>query len=77
MFVSSVLCKVDSEILTAKHVDVGTVRNGKDVGWDFITPLTTVQLGTTVGVDGVTFVGIDGHAEKAGISLEDPTQNIL
>lgn len=38
--------------------------------WYFITPLTTVQLGTTVGIYRETFVRIDGHTEKTGVSLE-------
>lgn len=42
--------------------------------WHFITPLTTVQLGTTVGIYGETLVRIDGHTEKAGVCLEAPRE---
>lgn len=39
------------------------------MGWDFVTPLTTVQLSAPLGVDGVSLVGIDCHAEQAGVGL--------
>lgn len=55
--------------VVGQHVDVGTVRNGKNMGWHFITALTTVHLSATVGIDGVALVGIDGNAEKTGIGL--------
>lgn len=57
-------------ILTGQHVDVSTVRNGEDVWWDFITPLTTVHLGASVGVYGESLVGIDGDTEQARIRLQ-------
>ena len=56
-------------VLTGQHVGVGTIRNGENVGWDFITPSALVDLDDTVGVDGVTLVGIDGNAEQAGVGL--------
>jgi len=57
-------------ILTGQHVDVSTVRDGEDVRWHFITPLATVQFGTPESVDRVTLVGVDGHAEEAGVGLQ-------
>lgn len=54
-----------------QHVDVGTVRDGENMGWHFVTALATVHLGATVGIHGVTLVRIDGHAEKAGVGLWD------
>jgi hypothetical protein len=57
--------------LTGQHVNVGTVRNGEDMGWDFITPLATVQLGAAVGVDGEALVGVDSDAEKTRVSLKE------
>jgi hypothetical protein len=56
-------------ILTGKHVYVGTVRNSKDVRWDFIPPLASVQLGATKGVYGEPLVGVDSNAEKSGVCL--------
>lgn len=56
--------------MVGQHVDVGTVRNGENVGWNFITPLTTVQFGATVCVYGVTFVRIDSDTEKSGVGLD-------
>lgn len=57
-------------VLTGKHVDVGSIRDGEDVRWDFITPLSSVQFGTPVCVYRETFVGVDGHAEEAGVGLK-------
>jgi hypothetical protein len=56
--------------LTGQHVDISAVRNGENVGRHFITPLTTVHLGATVGVHREALVGVDGDAEKAGIGLQ-------
>lgn len=55
--------------VVGQHVDVGTIRNGENVGWHFITALTTVHLSATVGIYGVTLVGIDGNAEKTRVGL--------
>lgn len=55
--------------VVGQHVDVSTIRNGEDVGWHFITALTTVHLSATVRVHWVTLVRIDGNAEKTGIGL--------
>jgi len=35
-----------------------------------ITPLAAIQFGAPVGVHGESFVGIDCHAEQAGIGLQ-------
>lgn len=56
-------------ILTCKHVNVGAVRNGENVGWNFIPPFASVQFGATVGVHGESFVRIDSNAEQTGVSL--------
>jgi hypothetical protein len=40
------------------------------MGWDFITPLATVQLGAAVGVDGEALVGVDSDAEKTRVSID-------
>lgn len=37
--------------------------------WHFVPPLASVQFGATVSVHGESFVRIDGHAEKSGVSL--------
>ena len=57
-------------VLTGQHVDVSTVRDGEDVRWHFITPLTTVQFFTPKSVDRVTLVGVDGHTEETGVGLQ-------
>lgn len=56
-------------LVVGQHVDVGTVRNGEDVGWHLVTALATVHLGATHGVHGEPLVGIDGHAEQTGVGL--------
>lgn len=56
-------------ILTCKHVNVGAVRNGENMGWNFIPPLASVQLSATVGVHGESFVRIDSNAEQSGVGL--------
>lgn len=58
-----------AKILTGQHVGVGTIANGKDVGWHLSTPLALVQLNDTGRVDGVALVRIDGHAEEARVGL--------
>lgn len=57
--------------LTSQHVYVCTVRNSKNVRWDFITPFTTVEFGATICVYRETFVRVDSDAEKPGVSLKN------
>lgn len=52
-----------------QHVDVGTVRDGENMGWHLITALATVHLSATVGIHGVALVRIDGNAEKTRVGL--------
>lgn len=56
-------------ILTCKHVNIGAVRNGKNVGWNFIPPLASVQFGATVGIHRESFIRIDSNAEQSGVGL--------
>ena len=49
---------------------VGAIRDGEKMRWDFITPLAQVHLDHGVGVDGVADVGVDDHAEEAGVGLQ-------
>lgn len=56
-------------VLTGQHVDVGTVRNGENVGWNFITALATVHLSTPVGIYREPLVRVDSDAEQARIGL--------
>lgn len=55
--------------MVGQHVDVGTVRNGENMWWDFITTLTTVHLSTTVRVDREPLVRVDSDAEKSRVGL--------
>lgn len=56
-------------LLTCKHVNVGAVRNSENVRWYFISPLASVQFGTTIGVYGEPFVRVDSNTEQTGIGL--------
>ena len=50
--------------LTGQHGGVSTVRDGKKMRRNFITPLALVDGHGPHRVNGVTLVGIDGHTEK-------------
>lgn len=56
--------------VVGQHVDVGTVRDGENMGWHLITALATVHLSATVGIHRVALVRIDGNAEKTGVGLD-------
>lgn len=58
-------------LLTCQHVDVGSVRDGKDVGWNFIPPLASVQLCAPHRVHGESLVRVDSHAEQARVCLSE------
>ena len=51
------------------HLLVGAVGDGKEVGRDLVPPLPDVHPHHPVGVDGVALVGVDHHAEQAGVGL--------
>jgi hypothetical protein len=57
--------------MVGQHVHVGTIRDSENVGWDFITSSTLVDLDYTSGVDGVTLVWVDGNAEKTGVGVDE------
>ena len=48
---------------------VGTVRNSEKMRWDFIPPLTNIDVNHTVGVDGVALVRVDDNTEQSRIGL--------
>ena len=58
-------------LLTLQHVHVGTIRDSENVGWDFITSLALVDLYSSVGVNGVTLVWVDGDAEEARVGVNE------
>lgn len=55
--------------MVGQHVDVGTVRDGEDVGGHLRTTLASVELGTTEGVHRESLVGVDSHTEETGVRL--------
>jgi hypothetical protein len=63
-------------ILTGKHVHISSVRDGKDVGRHFITPLASVQFGTPQRVHWEALVGVDSHTEQAGVGLQYATHDV-
>merc|ERR1719412_967422 len=52
------------------HATVGTLSDGPQMGWDFITPLAKVDLGAPEGVDRITLVGVDDNHEKTRVSMD-------
>ena len=50
---------------------IGTLSNGKDVGRDFIPPLTTVDSDSSHGVDGEPLVGVDGDTEETRVGVDE------
>ncbi len=55
--------------LTQQHVPVSLVSNGVDVWGHFMTLLATVEVNDLFRVDWVETVGVDHHAEQAGVCL--------
>jgi hypothetical protein len=40
------------------------------MGWDFITPLTKIDLGAPEGVERITLVGVDDNHEKTRVGMD-------
>ena len=55
--------------LTGQHALVSSVRDGVDVGRDFVPPLVDVHLDRGLRVDGEPLVRVHGHAEQPRVSL--------
>merc|ERR1719232_1000479 len=53
------------------HGVIGTLSNSKDVGRDFIPPLTTVDSDSSHGVDGEPLVGVDGDTEETRVGVDE------
>jgi len=51
---------------------VSSFSDGEDVGWDFITPLSSVKIDSPHGVDGEPLVWIDSDTEQPGVSINEP-----
>lgn len=56
-------------LLTHHHVVVSVVRDGEEVGRNFIAFLPLVYLGHFSAIDGQPFVRVDRHAEEARVGL--------
>ena len=56
--------------LTLQHVLVGVVRDGEEMGRHLSFPLAPVLVNDALCVDGQSSVGVDGHAEQAGVGLQ-------
>lgn len=55
--------------LTLQHAPVGCVRDRVDVGRHLVPLLALVHFDDLLRVDGQLLVGIDHHAEEAGVRL--------
>lgn len=62
--------------LTLQHVNIGIVRNGKDVGRHFGASLATVHVNNLLSVNREVPVGIDNDAEKARVGLKENVKKI-
>ena len=51
---------------------IGALCNSKDVGWDFIPPLGTVDTDSSHGVDREPLVGVDSDTEEARVGVDQP-----
>jgi hypothetical protein len=58
-------------LMILQHVLVGSLSNGKNVRWNFISPLALVDLHGSGGVNGESDVGIHGDTEKAGVGVDE------
>ena len=45
--------------------------NGKDMWWDFIPPLTTVNTYSSHSVNRESFVGVDSDTEETGVGVDE------
>ena len=66
LYPSDVICPP----LTGHHVGVSAVGDGEDVGRHLIAPAALVDVDGAVGVDGEALVGVNGHAEQAGVGVD-------
>lgn len=57
-------------ILTGKHIDIGSIRNGKNVRWHFVTSFASIKFGASMSIYGKSFVGIDSYTEEARVRLK-------
>ena len=50
---------------------IGALCNSKDVGWDFIPPLGTVDTDSSHGVDREPLVRVDRDAEQSRVGVNE------
>lgn len=62
--------------LTLHHAPVRRVGYGVDVGGHFVSLLALVHFHNLLRVDGQILVGVDHHAEEAGVRLQDRCETI-
>lgn len=60
--------------MIGQHINICTVRDGKNMGRHFATALATIHLGATQGVHRVSLIGIDGDTEEPRIGLNRNVQ---
>ena len=57
-------------LLTEAHGVVGSLCDGKDVGWDLVPPLEPVDAHRPRRVDGEPLVRVHRDTEEAGVGLQ-------
>lgn len=60
-------------LLTSKHIDVCTVRDGENMGWHFATSFASIKFRASKSVYGESSVGVDGYTEEARVGLKTIT----
>ncbi len=58
-------------LLTLQHGPVCPVGDGEEVRGHLVPPLAQVELNHCGGVDGKPLVGVDHHAEEAGVGVDE------
>lgn len=63
--------------LTSQHVPVSSIRDGKEMRRNLVPSLPKVEPDGSLGVDRISLVGIDSHAEQTGVGLNGRFTAIL
>ena len=54
-----------------KHIAVGCLSNGPQVGWYFIPPLTQVQLHHCLSINWKPFIWVDDNAKQSRVGIDE------
>ena len=63
--------------LTSQHVPVSSIRDGKEMRRNLVPSLPKVEPDGSLGVDRVSLVRIDSHAEQTRVGLKERFTSIF